>query len=410
VICPSIKFHDNGSQPAAFQPLGGTDGDAGSCAVVPNLYLGIPFTPKWSFGIGINAPYGLETEYSSDWLGRFQGVHSKIETLNINPVLSWEPTSHLTVGGGVSWQHVKAKLTGKANYAGLYAQGVGGLVAAGQLPAANAPTLIGSAAGLETNADISGNDSAWGWNIGVLWQANEQTRLGAAYRSHVKYDVGGSANFTNPTAASLGPLPTPLAPVGAALVAGVNGTVCGGTVGPVTPNPTSGCSQDVTLSLKMPDTANVSIFHQFNNQWDLMADLQWVGWSSIQDLTIVRSTGEVLQNLPEHFRNTWRVSGGANYRYSDQLIFRGGVAYDQTPVRNETRSPRLPDNSRTWLAFGVQYKFSPSWSIDIAYAHEFMSDPSINNNLGSTAANGLISGSFKTSVDIVGLQVTYTAR
>src|SRR6266704_1551551 len=39
VICPSAKFHDNGSQAAAFQPLGGTGGDAGSCAVVPNLYL-----------------------------------------------------------------------------------------------------------------------------------------------------------------------------------------------------------------------------------------------------------------------------------------------------------------------------------------------------------------------------------
>src|SRR4029077_18266693 len=56
VICPSAKFHDGGSQPAMFQTLGGTGGDAGSCAVVPNLYFGVPFTDKWSFGIGINAP------------------------------------------------------------------------------------------------------------------------------------------------------------------------------------------------------------------------------------------------------------------------------------------------------------------------------------------------------------------
>ncbi|TMG81518.1 MAG: transporter, partial [Betaproteobacteria bacterium] len=76
VICPSAKFHDNGSQAAAFQPLGGTGGDAGSCAVVPNLYLGIPFTDKWSFGIGVNVPFGLKTEYDSDWLGRFQAVKS----------------------------------------------------------------------------------------------------------------------------------------------------------------------------------------------------------------------------------------------------------------------------------------------------------------------------------------------
>src|SRR5690349_8120154 len=111
VICPSAKFHDSGSQPAAFQPLGGTGGDAGDCAIVPHLYLGIPFTDKWSFGIGVNVPFGLKTEYDPDWLGRFQAVKSKLDTVNINPVLSWEPTPHLTVGGGVSWQRVKATLT-----------------------------------------------------------------------------------------------------------------------------------------------------------------------------------------------------------------------------------------------------------------------------------------------------------
>ena len=68
IICPSVKFHDNGSQPAAFQTLGGTGGDASSCAAVPNMYLGVPFTDKWSFGLGVGVPFGLETEYDSNWL------------------------------------------------------------------------------------------------------------------------------------------------------------------------------------------------------------------------------------------------------------------------------------------------------------------------------------------------------
>src|SRR5260221_5726630 len=37
-LCPSAKIHDNGSQAAAFQPLGGNGGDAGNRAVVRNLY------------------------------------------------------------------------------------------------------------------------------------------------------------------------------------------------------------------------------------------------------------------------------------------------------------------------------------------------------------------------------------
>ena len=395
VICPSAKFHDNGSQPAAFQPLGGTGGDAGSCAVVPNLYLGIPFTDKWSFGIGVNVPFGLKTEYDSDWIGRFQAVKSKLDTINVNPVLSWEPTPHLTVGGGVSWQRIKATLTSRVNYAGLFAQGVGGLVAAGQVPAAVAPVLIGAAAGLESGADVSGNDSAWGWDAGVLWQANDQTRFGAHYRSKIKYDVSGSVNFSNPTASSLGALPPTLAPVGGAIVNGVNAALASG---------------DVKLSIEMPDTANVSVFHQFNNKWDLMADLQYTGWSTIKDLTVVRSNGVLLSTTPENFRDTWRFSAGANYRYSDQWIFRGGVAFDQSPVRDAERTPRLPDQDRTWLALGVQYKFSPSIAVDLAWAYIWIRDPNINQNEGSTAANGLINGSYRSNVNIVGLQLTYTAK
>ena len=212
VICPSAKFENNASQAASGQTLGGTGGDAGSCAVVPNMYFGVPFTDKWSFGIGINAPFGLETEYDSDWLGRFQAIKSKVETINVNPVLSWEPTKNFTVGAGVSWQKLKADLTKNVNYAGLFAQQVLALVASGTIPPTAASSLINSAAGLQSFADTSGNDDSWGWNAGVLWQVTPQTRIGAAYRSPIKYDVTGNVNFTNPTAANLGALPPSLAP------------------------------------------------------------------------------------------------------------------------------------------------------------------------------------------------------
>jgi long-chain fatty acid transport protein len=393
LICPSAKLQDNGSQPAQFQQLGGTGGNAGGCQVVPNMYLGIPFTDKWSFGLGVNVPFGLKTEYDSDWLGRFQAIKSELETININPALSWEPTKSLTIGAGINWQRVKATLTSRVNYAGLFAQGVGNGVASGSIPAAVAPTLIGSAAGLQSDADISGNDSTWGWNAGILWQATPQTRIGAAYRSKIRYNVGGTANFNNPTA--VGPLPPALAPVGAAIVDGVNSQLYSG---------------DISLDLRLPDTANVSIFHVLDDKWELMADLQYTGWSTLQQLQVVRSTGAVLSTTPENFRNTWRGSVGANYRVSDAWLIRGGIAYDQSPVRDAERTPRLPDNDRTWLALGAQYKFSPSWSLDLAYAYIFVKDSTISQNEGSTAANGLVSGTYKNNVNILGLQVTYTAK
>src|SRR4029450_8986937 len=96
---------------------------------------------------------------------------------------------------------------------------------------------------------------------------------------------------------------------------------------------------------------SLAAFHTFDDKkWDLMADVQYTGWSSIEQLQIVRTTGAVLATTPENFRDTGRFSGGANYRDGDKWTFRGGVAFDQTPVRDAERTPRLPDEDRTWLA------------------------------------------------------------
>jgi len=46
----------------------------------------------------------------------------------------------------------------------------------------------------------------------------------------------------------------------------------------------------------------------------------------------------------------------------------------------------------------------------LAWAYIFVKDSSINQNAGSTAANGLINGTYKNNVNIVGLQLTYTAK
>lgn len=390
LICPSAKFSDGGSQAAALQPLGGSGGDAGSCAGVPALYFALPLNRQWSFGMGVNAPFGLKTEYDSDWIGRFQAVKSEVKTINVNPAASYRINDTVTIGAGANWQRITATLTSHVNYAAAFAQGVQQGVAAGQIPGAVAPTLIGAAAGLETDANISGNDTAFGWNVGALFTLDQATRVGLEYRSKIKYSVSGSANFNNPT---LGALPPALAPVGGAVAAGVNAVLANG---------------DISLALEVPDSANLSIFRQINSTWDAMADLQFTGWSSVQELRVVRASGAVLSVTPENFRDTWRASVGANYHYSPEWMFRGGLAFDQSPVRDAQRTPRLPDNDRTWLSIGAQYRFSPQLSIDAGYTYIIVKDSSINQNEGSTAANALVAGTYKNSVNIGALQVSYT--
>ena len=390
LICLSAKFHDGGSQPAALQPLGGTGGDAGTCAVVPNLYIAVPINKQLAVGLGINAPFGLKTDYDPDWLGRFQALKSKVETININPAVSWKVTDMVTVAAGANWQRLKATLDKKVNYSGALATAAQQAAAGGLIPPAVIPPLLAALSGLESSAEVTGNDSGWGWNVGVLIEPDKWTRIGAQYRSKIKYTVSGSVNFNNPT---LPTLPPPLAPIGGLLATGVNQVLSNG---------------DVSVPIKLPDTANISLFRTLNDKWDVMADVQYTGWSSVQELRIIRSTGATLDVTPENFRNTWRAAVGANYHYNDQWMFRAGLAYDQSPVRDAQRTPRLPDNDRTWISIGAQYRFSPQLWVDAGYTYIFVRNPDINQNEGSTAANGLIMGSYKANVNILSAQLTYT--
>ena len=92
IITPSIKFQNDGSQPALNQPLGGTGGDAGGTAFVPEHVLVVPINAQWAFGLGVNVPFGLETEYDDGWLGRYQALKSEVKTINVNPAMSWRST------------------------------------------------------------------------------------------------------------------------------------------------------------------------------------------------------------------------------------------------------------------------------------------------------------------------------
>ena len=87
---PSAKFRTRVAAGGRASRSAAPAATPGSVDFVPNLYFGVPINDKWSFGIGVNAPFGLMTEYDYGWLGRFQAIKSKIKTINVNPALSWK--------------------------------------------------------------------------------------------------------------------------------------------------------------------------------------------------------------------------------------------------------------------------------------------------------------------------------
>jgi long-chain fatty acid transport protein len=276
------------------------------------------------------------------------------------------------------------------NYSGALAQAAQTAAGQGLIPPELVPSIIGATSALQSKTTVDVSDSAWGWNVGALWDVSPDTRVGAAYRSKIKYHASGNVDFDNPTPS----VPPALAPVVGLLSQQVNAVALydGG----------------VHTDIELPDTANLSFFQTINDRWDWMADLQWTGWSTLKDLTFVRSTGPVLQSTPENFDDTWRFAVGANYKYSDQWKFRGGVAFDQSPVNNTDRTVRLPDGDRTWLSAGLRYSLSKQLKFDLGFSYIFIDKPGIDQNEGSTAQNGLVKGHYDANVVIVSGQMVYS--
>lgn len=342
-IDPTARFHDRGSVLATGRPAGGEGGDAGSLAGVPHGYFSVSLNPDVSVGLGVSAPFGLKTKYSSSWQGRFLAIKSEITTINVNPSVSYRVNDKLSLGAGVNYQTFDAKLTNLVN-----------VVAA------------------EPFVKIDGDDTAWGYNLGALYQVSPSTRVGVSYRSRIKYHVTGDVTFAAPL---------------------------------------SGFNQPVSVNIKLPDTFIVSAVQQLSDRWEMLGDLSWTGWAKISELRVRFANGTLPDAVtPENWRNTWRVAFGGNYKWNDQTKLRFGLAWDQTPVRDSLRTPRLPDSDRIWVAVGVQYKPAKQSALDIGYSHLFIEDGSINDNGGATAppTKGTLIGNYKNNVDILGVQYSQT--
>jgi len=339
-IAPSIKYSDGPSPAPAvrnFNPLAGNDGDAGEDKLVPALYASWMVNPQWSVGLGINAPFGLATEWESPWQGQFHALKSEIETLNINPTVAFKVNNAIQLGAGIGYQRLKATLTQAANLAG---------------------TAI---------AQVEGDDWGWGWNVGALFALGPDTRIGLTYRSTIKYTV--DANLT---------------------VSGVP---------VITP---------VKADIQLPDTFSAAVSHQLNSKIRLLADWTWTGWNSIQQLSINSAvTGTPVQapvNL--NFRSSWRVGGGIEYEVSQPILLRAGLAYDTSPVQDQFRTPRLPDNDRLWFAVGARIKPTQQWWFDLGYIYIRVNDAP-SQLTPNTLPNGNLVGTYESHINIFGAQASF---
>jgi len=143
--------------------------------------------------------------------------------------------------------------------------------------------------------------------------------------------------------------------------------------------------------------------HQISPEFTLLAELQWTNWSVIKHLRIERPDGSILSDQPEQWHGTWFGSLGATYQPDPNWTFRGGLAFDPTPIRNEFRTARLPDSDRYWLAAGLSYRWTPDLRFDAAYVHIFGGNVPINE---ASQTGDVLTGRYSNHINIVSLSAT----
>jgi long-chain fatty acid transport protein len=321
-IVPKTTFKDGVANRGTGAAIAGssTHGDSGKDATLPAMYAmwdpsssGISGLERFRFGVAINVPWGLETEYQSDWIGRYHATQSAIQTLAVAPTASYEVGGGLTIGGAIVGQRIEAKL-GKA---------------------VQVAAILG--AGGDAFSMLYGEDQgSVGGRFGMLWQPTQRTRLGVAYHTEMRHTLKGDAKFFG--------APTTL----------INNNLLRDTT--------------IQTSVALPEIASFGVQHEILDGLTLAGEAAFTRWSRVQELRIKFASGRADDVTPLKWKDTMFFAVGAIWKPVAPWTFRFGVAHDETPVPDAERTPRVPDQDRTWFSAGASYEIG-AFGFDLGYSH-----------------------------------------
>ncbi|HEX7966168.1 MAG TPA: outer membrane protein transport protein [Gammaproteobacteria bacterium] len=381
----NADFTKQSATDATGQPLsGGEGGKVGKLGGPLFVYYSRPINDQLTFGFGVNTPFGLATKYDDDSIFRYQAIYSSVAVVNYNPTLAWKFNDQFSVGFGIDYQTMTVKLTNAVDF---------GAICFGELNPVSCTALGLTPQGHDGHFEANASGNGTGWNVGALWNISDTMHLGFSYRSEIKHDLSGGASFTDvPTAFAALP---------------------------------DFQAQSVDASFKSPSLMSLSWRQELNDQWMLTADWSHANWSSFDKLDIAFKTSGNHAIVDEGLSDVNRYAVGLDYRYSDAWSFRGGLALDLSPVPDPSaactgttfnpactndvsasRTARLPDGDRRWIAFGATWRVSEHSQWDVGYAHLFLGS-GLAFNQTNAAGHDHIVGTFEADADILGVSYRY---
>ncbi|WP_311767541.1 outer membrane protein transport protein [Halomonas sp. YLB-10] len=346
---------------------GSNEGDMVPDTFIPFGFYVQPINDNLHFGLGVYAPFGLITDYEGQFEGRFYGDRSKVEVVTIQPTISVKFSEQFSAGFGLTYNQIDGELT---------ANTPGGPV--GLFDGTTGAPLGGNGLAGEGDVDVEGDDNAWGFTFGAMYKPWEHTTFGFAYHSEVEYDLEGKARFTNVRAAQPGPVP---------------GSVAAGTFSQQT---------DADLSITLPEVWDFSVTHELNDRWTVMAGAAMTNWSEFDELRVENDVREIVE--AQNYEDSWQYSIGTAYQLNPQWVLRTGLAYDETPIKDEYRSVRVPSDDRIIFSLGAGWTPTPDLTVDVAYSYIHESDAELSQEEEN---RGTYEADFENTAQAFGAQLTY---
>ncbi len=343
-----------------FPVAGSNDGDMIPFTTIPFGYYVQPLDDKLAVGFGVYAPFGLATEHEDEFQGRYFATVSDIQVVTFQPTISYKLNDNLSLGLGITYNRFDGKLE-KATFTG----------------------------GPDLRATVKGDDDAWGYNIGAIYEFSPSTRVGITYYSKVKYTLEGHTTLTN--------IPSPIS------------LLAGG----------SSARYDAKLDIETPDRIDVGVTHALTPQLTLHGQIARSNWKTLDEIRVKNEGTPAVPGLGSPFAESlepldWDPSMlyalGLSYKLNPQWTLRGGIAFDEQPIPSETRSVRLPAGDRTILSIGSTWTPVQNLDVDFSYMYIEEDDVTVDQRATTLPPASLpirYSAKFENKINIFALQGTW---
>ena len=349
LILPSGNVVDHGTQIArpgqAAAPVGGnaTSRNPIERGVLPTGAVSVPLSNRIALGLTLTSPYSFTTDYDADSWARYSADKTRLRTYDIQPSIAVAPTDWLRLGAGLNIEYAEATLSNAL------------------------PNLLASLP--DGNQTLKGNGWDVGWSVGAQVH-NDQVTIGLSYKSSIKHHLTGNL-----------------------VVSGLLGSLAGSNM----------ALSNVTATFSTPWQAIAGVRVRATNRLTLNAQAEAYGWNKFDSITL---GAPVNTAIPENYKDSWSLAGGADYALSPTLTVRAGVQRVMTPTRDGQRDARVPDSNRWNITTGATWRASRHFAVDAAAGYVAFADASIDRTTAAYAGTAaqtpvLVSGELRDAHAVV---------